>query len=267
MATTDTRNWERPTIFRNRYTKAAAYGSIVLVFLWSVLSMEFSVSRFLAGVNEIARLTEMAIPPNFEPRFLSLYWNGIYESFGIAVLATIGGVLISIPLAFMGANNIAPRPVYYVARGVFVFTRAFHSLIVAIVFVIAFGTGALAGVLTFIFGTAGYWAKLLAEDIEDIAENTINSIRAVGASPLQVILYGVVPQIMPRAVGLTIYRWDQNLRGSVIVGIVGAGGIGLTLINSYRRYEYDVTAAIIIIIVAIVMIGEVASSYIRGRVQ
>lgn len=267
MATTDKTSWDRPTIFYNRYAKAAVYTSIAFVFLWSILSMEFSISRFLAGVSEIVRLVDIALPPNFEPRFLSLYWQGIYESFGIAVLATIGGVAISIPFAFMGASNIAPKPVYYFARGVFIFTRAFHSLIVAIVFVIAFGTGALAGVLTFVFGTAGYWAKLLAEDIEDIADNTINSIRAVGASPLQVILYGVVPQIMPRAVGLTIYRWDQNLRGSVIIGIVGAGGIGLTLINSYRRYEYDVTAAIIIIIVAVVMIGEVASSYIRGRVQ
>ncbi len=267
MATTDKTDWERPTIFYNRYVKFAVYAAILAAFLWSILGMQLSLSRFLAGLVEISRLIEIAIPPNFEPRFLSLYALGIYESFGIAVLATIGGVLVSIPFAFMGAKNIAPLPLYYVARGVFVFTRAFHSLIVAIVFVIAFGTGALAGIFTFIFGTAGYWAKLLAEDIEDIADNTINSIRAVGASPLQVIVYGVVPQVMPRAVGLTIYRWDQNLRGSVIVGIVGAGGIGLTLINSYRRFEYDVTFAIIIIIVTIVMIGEVASAYIRRRVQ
>ncbi|MFP9059531.1 hypothetical protein ACLI4R_03250 [Natrialbaceae archaeon A-chndr2] len=93
MATTDRTSWDRPTIFYNRYTKAAVYISIGFVFLWSLFSMEFSISRFLAGVHEISRLIERAFPPNFEPRFRSLYRQGIYESFGISVLATIGGVV------------------------------------------------------------------------------------------------------------------------------------------------------------------------------
>jgi phosphonate transport system permease protein len=259
--------WERPSTFYNKYTKYALYVIIIGFFAWSFIGTGFDVERILQGYGELTPVIGIAWPPNFEDRFLSLYFQGIYESVGMAFLATIGGVLISIPFAFMGARNIAPRPLYYFARGIFVSTRSFHNLIVGIVFVTAVGTGAFAGILTFMFSTLGYWAKLMAEDIEDIAGNKLDSIRAVGASPLQILIYAVVPQVMPRAVGLTIYRWDSNIRGSIIIGIVGAGGIGLTLINSYRRYEYDVTLAILLIIIAIVLVGEVASAYIRGKVQ
>jgi len=259
--------WDRPSPFYNKYTKYALYVIIIGFFAWSFIGTGFDVERILQGYGELTPVIGIAWPPNFEDRFLSLYFQGIYESVGMAFLATIGGVLISIPFAFMGARNIAPRPLYYFARGIFVSTRSFHNLIVGIVFVTAVGTGAFAGILTFMFSTLGYWAKLMAEDIEDIAGNKLDSIRAVGASPLQILIYAVVPQVMPRAVGLTIYRWDSNIRGSIIIGIVGAGGIGLTLINSYRRYEYDVTLAILLIIIAIVLVGEVASAYIRGKVQ
>lgn len=266
-STKDTRTWERPSAFRNKYTKYALYAVIVGFFVWSVVSTGFNIERILQGFGQLAGVVDIAWPPNFEERFVGLYIDGIYESVGMAFLATVGGVLISIPFAFMGAKNIAPRPVYYFARSMFIFTRAFHSLIVGIVFVTAVGTGVFAGILTFMFSTIGYWAKLMAEDIEDIAGRKLDSVRAVGATPLQILIYAVVPQVMPRAVGLTIYRWDSNIRGSVIIGIVGAGGIGLTLLNSYRRYEYDVTLAILLIIIVIVLVGEVVSAYIRARVQ
>jgi len=263
----DRRTWERPSAFYNKYTKYVVYAVLLAFVGWSFYGIGWNLTRILAGWNELLAVLDIAWPPNFGDRFLPLYFQGVYESIGMAVLATIGGVIISIPFAFMGAGNIAPRPVYYFARGMFVSTRAFHSLIVGIVFVTAVGTGVFAGVLTFMFSTIGYWSKLMAEDIEDISERRLNAIRAVGASPLQILIYAVVPQVKPRAVGLTIYRWDSNIRGSVIIGIVGAGGIGLTLLNSYRRYEYDVTLAILLIIIAIVLVGEVASAYIRRRVQ
>jgi phosphonate transport system permease protein len=267
MATQNKRTWERPTAFYNKYTKYLVYAVVLFFFVWSISSVGTSLSRVLAGLGELDRIVEIALPPNFEPRFVDLYINGLFESLGIALLATIAGIAISIPFSFMGANNIAPGPMYYFARAMFIITRAFHPLIIGIVFVVALGTGAFAGILTFTFGTIGYWAKLLAEDIEDIDDRELDSVRAVGGSPGQIIVYAVVPQILSRAVGLTIYRLDSNVRGSVVIGIVGAGGIGLTLMNSYRQYEYDVTLAILLLIVGIVLVGEVVSAYIRRRVQ
>lgn len=267
MATESKRQWERPSPFYNKYTKLLVYGIIVFFVLWSFWGIGWSWDRIIAGWGQLLGVLDIAWPPNFEERYHSLYWNGVYDSVGMAVLATIAGVIVSIPFAFMGASNIAPRPMYYFARGMFIFTRAFHSLIVGIVFVTAVGTGVFAGILTFTFSTVGYWSKLLAEDIEDITENKLDAVRATGATPMTVLIYAVIPQILPRAVALTIYRWDSNIRGSVVIGIVGAGGIGLTLLNSYRRYEYDVTLAIIIIIIAIVLVGEVISALIRRRIQ
>ena len=261
------RQWSRPTAFYNKYTKYFVYIVVVFFFIWSLSGIGLDLDRILQGWGQLMGVVDIAWPPNFEPRFRQLYWEGMFDSIGMALLATVGGVIISIPFAFMGAENVAPQPLYYFARGMFIFTRAFHSLIIAIVFVTAVGTGVFAGILTFMFSTIGYWAKLMAEDIEDIAGRKLDGIRAAGATPLQILIYAVVPQVMPRAVGLTVYRWDSNIRGSVIIGIVGAGGIGLTLLNSYRRYEYDVTLAILLLIIAVVLIGEVMSAYVRGRVQ
>ena len=129
------------------------------------------------------------------------------------------------------------------------------------------GFGPFAGFLTLSFATIGFLAKLLAEDIEDIDAGQTEAIRATGASWLQLVNYAVQPQVMPRLIGLSMYRIDINFRESAVVGIVGAGGIGATLNTALSRYEYDTAAAILIIIIVIVMIAEYSSSVIRKRIQ
>ena len=129
------------------------------------------------------------------------------------------------------------------------------------------GFGPLAGALTLAFATIGFLGKLLAEDIEDIDPKPLEAIRATGGSWFQSMAYGVVPQIAPRFVGLSVYRLDINFRESSVIGIVGAGGIGAALNTAISRYEYDVTAAILIVIVGLVFIAEYASGIIRKRVQ
>lgn len=133
--------------------------------------------------------------------------------------------------------------------------------------VVAVGLGPLAGVIALVIATPGFFAKLMAEELEDIDEGQADAVRAVGGSRMQVLLYGVAPQVIPRMIGLIIYRWDINIRASTIVGIVGAGGIGVTLLNSFDRYEYDFSLAIILAIIAVVMFGEVLSAVARRRVQ
>jgi phosphonate transport system permease protein len=140
-------------------------------------------------------------------------------------------------------------------------------VIVAILLVALFGFGPFAGFLTLSFATIGFLSKLLAEDIEDIDPGQAEAVRATGASWLQWINYGVQPQVMPRLIGLSLYRLDINFRESSVIGIVGAGGIGATLNTAIDRYEFDSAAAILLIVIGIVMFAEYTSSWIRGKVQ
>lgn len=269
MATkqTEQREWRRPTAFYNRYVKWAVYVVVAAFFLWSVWNMRISVDRILTGWDSAVGLVTSMFPPEITPFKMDLLIEGMVESIAMSVVATIVGVIISIPVAFMAAENIAPKPVYWLGRGIITVSRAFHELIVAIIVVKAVGIGALAGVIALSYKTVGFFAKLLAEDIEDIDEGQREAVTATGANRNQTLVFGVVPQVMPRIVGLTIYRWDINIRHSTIVGIVGAGGIGSTLINSFDKYDYDFFMTIIIAIVAVVMVGELVSTYIRGRIQ
>ena len=261
------REWSRPTAFYNYYVKWAVYAVIAVFLLWSAWNMRISYERVAGGWTAGVGLVTSMFPPEFTQFKMDLLVEGMVESIAMSVVATIIGAIISIPVAFMAAENIAPRPVYWVGRGLITVSRAFHELIIAIIVVKAVGIGALAGVIALTYKTLGFFAKLLAEEIEDIDEGQMEAVEATGASSIQTMLFGVVPQVMPRIVGLSIYRWDINIRHSTIVGIVGAGGIGSTLLNSFDKYDYDFFMTIVLAIVAVVIVGELVSTYVRGRIQ
>lgn len=205
-----------------------------------------------------------------EPDFISRWRDiseGLIESLTMTVVSTALGIALSVPVALGAARNLAPLPVYLFCRGIITLSRSFQEVIVAILFVAMFGFGPFAGMLTLSFATIGFLAKLLAEDIEDIDRSQAEAIQATGGSWLQWLNYGIQPQVMPRLIGLSLYRLDINFRESAVVGIVGAGGIGATLNTAFDRYEFDTAAAILIIIIAIVMVAEYASGLIRQRVQ
>ena len=185
----------------------------------------------------------------------------------MAIASTAVGIAISIPIALGAARNIAPLPVYLLCRSIIAISRALQEIIVAILLVAIFGFGPLAGFLTLSFATIGFLSKLLAEDIESMDKVQAEAIKASGAKWTQWINYGVQPQVMPRLIGLSIYRLDINFRESAILGLVGAGGIGATLNTAFDRYEYDTAAAILLIIIVIVMALEYLSGVIRARVQ
>lgn len=261
------RTWERPSAFYNDYVKWGVYLVIGGFLAWSLWSMRISPARILEGWDQAIGLLASMFPPETTPFKMDLLWEGMVESLAMSVIATVVGVIISIPVAFMASENIAPKPVYWLGRAIITVSRAFHELIVAIIVVKAVGFGALAGVIALTYKTVGFFAKLLAEDIEDIDEGKMEAIRSTGANRDQTLLFGVIPQVLPRIVGLSIYRWDINIRHSTIVGIVGAGGIGSALLSSFDKYDYDFSLTIIIAIVAVVLVGEVVSAYVRGRIE
>jgi phosphonate transport system permease protein len=245
--------------------RPAVWTAAVAFLVWNVISLDINPERIARGLSRLGEVVARAVPPDFHRA--GLLASGVLESVEIATLSTLFGVLLGIPVAVLAARNVVVLPVYASGRGVITLGRTFHELIVAIIFVKAVGFGPLAGVLTLTVNSVGFFSKLLAERIETIDRGQIEAIRATGASRGAVLLFGVLPQVLPRIIGLTIYQWDIHLRQSTIIGIVGAGGIGATLYNAFARYDYDFALAILLVIVAIVLVGEGVSALARGWAQ
>ena len=205
------------------------------------------------------------VPPNFGR--WQLLVKGLFESVQMAFAASFLGMILAIPLGLCAARNLAPLPVYLVGRAILAITRTFHEVIIAIFFVKIFGFGPLAGVLTLVVASMSFIGKMLAEDIENLPPGQMEAVRATGASFPKMLLYAIQPQILPRYLGVSIYRLDANIRHSTVVGIVGAGGIGQVLAASFSRYDYDFSLAILITIVALVFLGEFFSHWVRARLR
>jgi len=259
--------WRKPPqMIRSRGLRIAlALGAVVYLAL-ALGTIEVNWARVVAGMDRAQRFVAGFLQPDFTTRWRDIS-NGLMESLTMTFTSTVVGVMISVPIGVGAARNLAPRWIYLICRSIIAISRALQEIIVAIFFVALFGFGAFAGFLTLTFATIGFIGKLLAEDIEDIDEAQAEAIRATGASWLQLINYAIQPQVMPRLLGLSLYRLDINFRESAVIGIVGAGGIGAALTTSLSRYEYSSAGAILLIIIAIVMVSEYSSGYLRRWVK
>ncbi|GAB7021030.1 phosphonate ABC transporter, permease protein PhnE [Halostagnicola bangensis] len=192
----------------------------------------------------------------------------LIETINIAILGTGLAILISIPIAYLGAENTTPNAATYaVGKFLIVATRSVNVIIWALLFIIIFGTGALAGVLAVAFRSIGFVSKLLAEGIEEIDPGQVEAIRAMGGSPFDVVVYGIVPQIKPTFVSVGTYRWDINVREATIIGFVGAGGIGASLDASIDFFQWSNVLTILIAMLGIVIASEGVSAYLRAKIR
>jgi phosphonate transport system permease protein len=260
------RRWRRPPRIADPRLRWALLGGALIYLAIGLGSLEVNWARAMAGWERALRLLEGFLQPDFVSRWRDIQ-QGLAESLTMTLTATVVGVLISVPIGIGAARNIAPLPLYLACRGIIAVSRSLQEIIVAILFVAMVGFGPLAGFLTLSFASIGFLAKLLAEDIEDTDSAQIEAIRATGASWWQVLNYGIQPQVVPRLVGLSLYRLDINFRESAVIGIVGAGGVGATLNTALDRYEYAAAAAVLLLIIAIVMVTEYSSSWVRRQVQ
>ena len=256
--------WKPPPVFFAH--PAARYGFwflIALYLAWSMGTLDIDWGRAAKGLPRAADMVKRMFPPDFSRGDLLV--RGLVESVQMAFAASFIGMVLAVPLALWAAANLAPRPVYLAARGIIVLSRTFHEVIVAIFFVKIFGFGPLAGLLTLTLASVSFISKMIAEDIENMNMGQVEAVRATGAGFAKLLLYAVQPQVLPRYLGVCIYRLDANIRHSTVVGIVGAGGIGMTLSASFKRYDYDFSLAILISIIALVFVGEIFSTWIRGK--
>ena len=240
---------------------------LVLYVIYASSILDITWARFVEGFGHGGRFLSRMFPPNFAPDKLVLLKDGMIESMQIAVLATIFGVALSLPLGFAAARNLSPASLVWCARTLIAVFRSFHPVIVAILFVKAVGFGALAGVLALIIASMGFLSKLVGEAIEEMSMKQVEAVRATGASFLSTVVMGVLPQVMPRFIGFSAYQLDSNLRNSALVGLVGGGGIGATLFTAFQRFDFDFVLTIVLAIIAIVMVGEVLSGWMRRLFQ
>lgn len=260
------RTWKRPPFITNPLLRwgLVVGGAIYLALAFG--TMEINWGRVADGLPRAERFITSFFPPDFVSKSGDIL-DGIYESLWMTVVSTVIGIALSIPVGLGAARNLAPRPVYLVSRSILAVSRTFPEIIIALFAVKIFSFGPFAGVIALSIGTIGFYGKLLAEDIEDMDAVQAEAVKATGASWFQWLNYAVQPQVMPRMIGLAMYRFDINFRESAVVGIVGAGGIGATLLTSFDRYEYDTSAAILLIIIGIVMAVEYSSGYLRKWLQ
>jgi phosphonate transport system permease protein len=258
--------WRPPRLIESAWLRWTIALGVLLYLVLAFGSIEVNWTRVSEGIVRAGRLFAGFLTPDFSSRWDDIQ-TGMIESLTMTVTSTVAGVALSVPVALGAARNIAPFWLYSICRAIIALARTFQEIIIAIFFVAMFGFGPFAGFLTLSLSTVGFLAKLLADDIEEIDPSQVEAVRATGAGFWQVIDYAISSQVMPRLIGLSMYRVDINFRESAVVGIVGAGGIGATLNTALDRYEFDSAAAILLIIIGIVMACEYGSSLIRKWIQ
>jgi phosphonate transport system permease protein len=247
--------------FRAPWHVRLGWLALFVYLTYAASHLELTWPRFVQGVGNGAHFISRMLPPNFDR--WELLVQGLAESLEMAVVASFLGIVLSLPLSVLAARNLMPAFVTWPVRILIMLCRSFHPVIVAIIFVKAVGFGALAGIAALTVASIGFLGKLFTEAIEEISLKQIEAVRATGASFMNTIVFGVIPQVMFRFIGFAAYETDANLRNSTMVGIVGAGGIGGTLFAAFQRFDYDFVFAILLSIIGLIMVGEVLQIQVK----
>jgi phosphonate transport system permease protein len=218
-----------------------------------------SLGEVLASAGRFFGIDFSLIPNLFEPAI---------ETFMISCLGTLLGVIICVPAIWFGALNITPfKPITYpIGRFMMTISRSIHEIVWALFFVAVLGLGALPGIFAIAVRSVGFIAKMSAEAIEDIELGPLDAIRATGANRFQVLLFAILPQVLPQVIGVILFEWEINIRRSAILGLVGAGGLGLVFFRQMNTYNYHGVTTVILAILGIIIIGEIVSHFTRKRI-
>jgi phosphonate transport system permease protein len=257
--------WERFDS-RQRLVRYLLVLAVLVVLAVSWRSMDINYTYVASAPTEVMDLLTRMYPPNV--MYTQEIVDPLLETINISILGTALALILALPVAFLSANNTTPnRWTYLLGKFIVSFTRSVNVIIWALIFVVLFGPGALAGVLAIAVRSVGFTAKLLGEAIEEIDHGEVEAITATGASTLQTFIYGIVPQIKPAFISVATFRWDINVRASTVIGFVGAGGIGVSLQTNINYFKWDAVLTILITILGIVLLSEAISVYLRKKVS
>jgi phosphonate transport system permease protein len=261
------KEWQHRTP-RRRLLLWAGWLALVALFVWCWEVMtERTIWAFVYDAPRQAQdIGSRMLPPRWA--YMNELWLPLWDTLNMATLGTILGVILAVPIAFLAARNTTPSAAFLRPLALFliVASRSINSLIWALLLVAILGPGILAGIIAIGLRSIGFIGKLLYEAIEEADRNQIEAVTATGASPAQVLSYGIVPQVMPAFWGITVFRWDINIRESAILGLVGAGGLGLKLQSSLNVLAWPQVTMILLVILATVIVSEWVSARVRAAI-
>jgi phosphonate transport system permease protein len=242
--------------------RAAWLGAAALlaVIAWHI---EANPARLVRGAPWMWDFVRRMVPPDL--RVLPAALVGAVATIEIALLGTGLAAALAVPLGFLSARNVAPPTLYYGVRTALNFFRSIDTLVYALLFVAAVGLGPFPGMLAVVAYTTTSLAKLYSETIEGIEPGPVDAIRATGATRLQVLRFGILPQVLPLFLSYVLYRFESNVRAATVLGFVGAGGIGLYLQTYLRMIDYPAASTVLLVTVVMVMLVDFASARIRAR--
>jgi phosphonate transport system permease protein len=246
-----------------RFTILIAFVAVIAQSLYVVQARP---QDLITGAHGMADIIRRAMPPDFS-KFGSEIWPTL-ETIDIAIFGTIAGLIMALPLAVLAAANVTPaRWVYIVSRGIIGFTRAVPDLVWALLFVAAVGLGPFPGALALAVHSVGMLGRLFAEVIEQMDMAPVEALSLTGARRMQVFTHSVLPSVIPSLLGIALYRLDENIRSSLVLGFVGAGGIGFQLLTAMNLFQYQEVSLLLIIVFAVVLAAERASAILRARLS
>lgn len=256
----------RPEGTRNWLGCAALALAIAWVLHWSAGGAQMSWNELAAGAPQIGDFLARSVPPDWS--VLPRLWAPALETIQIAIWGTLLSVVLALPLSFVAASNLHNwHWLRRITRQFLNIVRSINELILALVFVSAVGLGPFPGVLALALHGMGMLGKFFAESIEEIDDGPLQALRSAGASQLQIIAFGVVPQAITAWIAVVLYRFEVNLRSATVLGMVGAGGLGFELVSSLKLFRYQETATCIIVITVMVVAADMLSNWLRGRIQ
>lgn len=264
---TDTPVWHHRTP-RAQLALWALWLGIVALFVWYwELMTQRTIWAFVRDAPQAAAdIASRSWPPRWS--YMDQLWSPLWDTLNIATLGTLLGTALAVPLAFLAASNTTPSRLILRPFALFciVASRSINSLIWALLLVSILGPGLLAGIIAIAFRSIGFVGKLLYEAIEETDEKQVEAVTATGASKAQILHYGIWPQVLPAFVGISVFRWDINIRESTILGLVGAGGIGMRLQSSLNMLAWPQVLLIVLVILATVVVSEAISSRVRKAI-
>lgn len=244
------------------FHNAVIRGALALMLLWSWAPAEMGRWTFLfTDAGNMAQYASGFSHPDFAQ--WQYYVEEMVVTIQIALWGTFLAVLLAIPFGILSAHNMTPWYVRQPVRRLMDLFRAIHEMVYAVLFVVAVGLGPFAGVMALFIHTTGILAKLFSEAVEAIDPRPVEAVRATGASRLQEVLYGVIPQVLPLWLSFTLYRFESNVRAATVLGLIGAGGIGQVLFESIRGFYYPQASAMLIIVIVTVSLTDLLSQHLR----
>ena len=234
----------------------------IAILIFSYIQSELNFSLLLQRGGNMVEYITSYFPPDFS------YWKTYLEDTLITVSMGIWGTLLAAiaasPLSVLASENVCPVWIVQPTRRVLDAMRAINEIVFALVFVVAVGLGPFAGVMALFIHTTGVLGKLFSEAVEAIEPGQVEGVRATGASKIQEIIFGIIPQVIPLWTSFTLYRFESNVRAASVLGIVGAGGIGVSLYQSFQSFDYGKVCAILIILILATSIIDTISAKLRN---